>query len=140
METNVVSVFDGMACGMLAMMEAGVKVGRYVAFEIDKYAVATSSHNFPQIEHRGDVFKADFTEFEGFDWLVGGSLCVHHKVPRRHAARHPGKAQAHNGGRAGKYDCGRQGSMPAGHLLQGRHPEHGGERYRQEDLRGREDS
>ena len=76
-ESNVVSVFDGMACGMLAMMEAGVKVGRYVAFEIEKYAIKSSSHNFPEIEHRGDVFQADFTEFEGFDWLVGGSPCTY---------------------------------------------------------------
>lgn len=70
---KVLSLFDGMACGMLAMQGAGIKVDRYVAFEIDKYAVKTSSHNFPMIEHRGDVFQADFTEFSGFDFLVGGS-------------------------------------------------------------------
>ena len=81
--SNVVSVFDGMACGMLAMMEAGVKVGRYVAYEIDKYAVQTSSHNFPQIEHRGDVFQADFREFEGFDWLVGGSPCTYWSIAQK---------------------------------------------------------
>ena len=69
---KVLSLFDGMACGMLAMIGAGVPVDRYVAYEIDKYAVQTSSHNFPMIEHRGDVFAADFTEFQGFDWLVGG--------------------------------------------------------------------
>ena len=69
---KVLSLFDGMACGMLAMLGAEVEVDRYVAFEIDKYAVQTSSHNFPMIEHRGDVFAADFTEFQGFDWLVGG--------------------------------------------------------------------
>lgn len=81
--SNVVSVFDGMACGMLAMMEAGVKVGWYVAYEIDKYAVQTSSHNFPQIEHRGDVFQADFREFEGFDWLVGGSPCTYWSIAQK---------------------------------------------------------
>lgn len=81
-ESNVVSVFDGMACGMLAMMEAGVKVG-YVAFEIEKYAIKTSSHNFPEIEHRGDVFQADFTEFEGFDWLVGGSPCTYWSIAQK---------------------------------------------------------
>lgn len=82
-EVKIVSVFDGMACGMLAMLEAGVKVGRYVAFEIEKYAVQTSSHNFPEIEHRGDVFKADFTEFEGFDWLVGGSPCTYWSIAQK---------------------------------------------------------
>lgn len=80
---KIVSVFDGMACGRLAMMEAGVKVGRYVAHEIDKYAVKTSSHNFPEIEHRGDVFQADFTEFEGFDWLVGGSPCTYWSIAQK---------------------------------------------------------
>lgn len=73
---KVLSLFDGMACGMLAMQGAGVGVERYVAYEIDKYAVQTSTHNFPMIEHRGDVFPADFTEFRGFDAVVGGSPCT----------------------------------------------------------------
>lgn len=73
---KVLSLFDGMACGMLAMQKCGIAVDRYVAYEIDKYAVQTSSHNFPNIEHRGDVFKADFTEFVGFDAVVGGSPCT----------------------------------------------------------------
>ena len=80
---NILSLFDGMSCGMLAMMEAGVKVDRYVAYEIDKYAVQTSQHNFPIIEHRGDVFEADFTEFEGFDWLVGGSPCTYWSIAQK---------------------------------------------------------
>jgi DNA (cytosine-5)-methyltransferase 3A len=80
---RVLSLFDGMSCGMLAMLEAGVKVDRYVAYEIDKYAVQTSSHNFPTIEQRGDVFHADFTEFEGFDWLVGGSPCTYWSIAQK---------------------------------------------------------
>ena len=80
---KVLSLFDGMACGMLAMQSAGVKVDRYVAFEIDKYAVQTSSHNFPMIEHRGDVFQADFTEFSGFDFLVGGSPCTYWSIAQK---------------------------------------------------------
>jgi DNA (cytosine-5)-methyltransferase 3A len=80
---NVLSVFDGMACGMLAMQRAGIEVKRYVAYEIDKYAVQTSTHNFPMIEHRGDVFKADFTEFEGFDFLVGGSPCTYWSIAQK---------------------------------------------------------
>lgn len=80
---KVLSLFDGMACGMLAMQSAGIKVDRYVAFEIEKYAVQTSSHNFPMIEHRGDVFKADFTEFRGFDFLVGGSPCTYWSIAQK---------------------------------------------------------
>lgn len=77
---KVLSLFDGMSCGMLAMIESGIEVERYVAFEIDKYAIQTSTHNFPWIEQRGDVFKADFTEFRGFDWLVGGSPCTYWSI------------------------------------------------------------
>lgn len=80
---QVLSLFDGMACGMLAMRSAGISVDRYVAFEIDKYAVQTSSHNFPMIEHRGDVFQADFTEFRGFDFLVGGSPCTYWSIAQK---------------------------------------------------------
>ena len=80
---RILSLFDGMACGMLAMQSAGVSVDRYVAFEIDKYAVQTSSHNFPMIEHRGDVFHADFTEFSGFDFLVGGSPCTYWSIAQK---------------------------------------------------------
>lgn len=80
---RILSLFDGMACGMLAMQRAGITVDRYVAFEIDKYAVQTSSHNFPMIEHRGDVFQADFTEFRGFDFLVGGSPCTYWSIAQK---------------------------------------------------------
>jgi DNA (cytosine-5)-methyltransferase 3A len=80
---KILSLFDGMACGMLAMQSAGVRVDRYVAFEIDKYAVQTSTHNFPMIEHRGDVFQADFTEFSGFDFLVGGSPCTYWSIAQK---------------------------------------------------------
>ena len=77
---RILSLFDGMACGMIAMQAAGIEVDRYVAYEIDKYAVQTSSHNFPMIEHRGDVFGADFSEFVGFDWLIGGSPCTYWSI------------------------------------------------------------
>ena len=80
---KVLSLFDGMACGALAMMRAEIPVDRYVAFEIDKYAIDTSSHNFHTIEHRGDVFGADFTEFEGFDYLIGGSPCTYWSIAQK---------------------------------------------------------
>jgi DNA (cytosine-5)-methyltransferase 3A len=72
-----------MACGMLAMQKAGIEVDRYVAYEIDKYAVQTSTHNFPMIEHGGDVFLADFTQFIGFDFLIGGSPCTYWSIAQK---------------------------------------------------------
>lgn len=74
---KVLSLFDGMSCGMLAMIAARVGVERYDAYEIDKYAVETSKHNFPQIEQHGDVFEADFTAYRGYDFLIGGSPCTY---------------------------------------------------------------
>lgn len=46
---RILSLFDGMACGMIALKSAAVDVDEYHAYEIDKYAIKTSSHNFPMI-------------------------------------------------------------------------------------------
>lgn len=72
---KVLSLFDGISCGMVALERAGVPVERYVAYEIDKYAIQISKKNYPQIEHCGDVTTADFTQYKGFDLLIGGSPC-----------------------------------------------------------------
>ena len=72
---NVVSMFDGISCGMVALERAGLKVDRYVAFEIEKNAIKISKKNYPQIEHCGDVTKADFTQYKDFELLIGGSPC-----------------------------------------------------------------
>ena len=77
---NVLSLFDGMACGMIAMQLAGVDVESYDAYEIDKYAIKTAQHNFPMIKEHGDVFEADFTQYEGVDFLIGGSPCTYWSI------------------------------------------------------------
>lgn len=68
---------------MLALIDAGIEVERYVAYEIDKYAIQTSTHNFQFIEHRGDVFCADFTQYVDFDFLIGGSPCTHWSLTKK---------------------------------------------------------
>lgn len=80
---KVLSLFDGMSCGMLAMNAAGIEVERYDAYEIDKYAVTASKHNFPLIEQHGDVFAADFTAYRGYDFLIGGSPCTYWSIAQR---------------------------------------------------------
>ena len=77
---RVLSLFDGMGCAHLAMQVAGLPVGRYVSFEVDRFCNEAVAHNFPDAERRGDVFDADFTEFEGFDLLMGGSPCTYWSV------------------------------------------------------------
>lgn len=77
---KVLSLFDGMACGYIAMKAANVRVCVYDAYEIDKYAIQTATHNFPFIKEHGDVFQADFTQYEGYDYLIGGSPCTHWSI------------------------------------------------------------
>ena len=77
---KVLSLFDGMACGMIAMQLVGVDVESYDAYEIDKYAIKTAQHNFPMIKEHGDVFDADFTQYEGIDFLIGGSPCTYWSI------------------------------------------------------------
>lgn len=72
---KVLSLFDGISCGMVALERAGIPVERYVAYEIEKSAINISKKNYPQIEHLGDVKKADFKEYKGFDLVMGGFPC-----------------------------------------------------------------
>ena len=94
---KVLSVFDGISCGMMAFRKAGIPVDEYHAFEIDKYAVECSQHNYPEIIRHGDgdVFKADFTQFEGVDFLVGGSPCTYWSVAQKKDIR---ETEAHGMG------------------------------------------
>lgn len=54
---EVLSMYDGMSCGQIALTELGCKIDRYVSYEIDKYAIQTTQANFPQTEQRGDAFQ-----------------------------------------------------------------------------------
>lgn len=76
----MLSLFDGMSCGMVAMINANVDVDNYYAYEIDKYAIRTSQHNFPQIKQCGDVFDDDYSKYKGIDYLIGGSPCTYWSI------------------------------------------------------------
>ena len=80
---KVLSLFDGISCGRLALERAGLSVEKYDAFEIDKYAVSVSKNNFPDIIQHGDVFNGDFTQFKGYDLLFGGSPCTYWSVAKK---------------------------------------------------------
>lgn len=69
-----------MSCGMIALLNAGLKVKSYDAYEIDKYAIKTSQHNFPDIKQCGDVFDADFSQYQDVDFLIGGSPCTYWSI------------------------------------------------------------
>ena len=54
---KVLSLFDGISCGHIALDRAGIKVERYVAYEIEKSAITVAKNNFPDIIECGDAFK-----------------------------------------------------------------------------------
>lgn len=80
---KVLSLFDGISCGMLALQRADIPVESYEAFEIDKYAVTVSKKNYPKINHHGNVFNGDFTQFKGYDLLLGGSPCTYWSIAKK---------------------------------------------------------
>ena len=75
-QIKVVSLFDGVSCGHVALDRAGIAVSLYEAFETDKYAKAISRCNYPDIRQHGDVLTADFSRFAGYDLVMGGSPCT----------------------------------------------------------------
>ena len=62
---NVLSLFDGISCGRLALERAKIPIERYVAYEIEPNAIKISKKNYPEIEHCGDVTIANFTQYKG---------------------------------------------------------------------------
>lgn len=72
---KVLSLFDGISCGYIALERAGIKVENYAAFEIDNDAIKVSKKNYPNIERYGNVIGADYKQFNGYDLIIGGSPC-----------------------------------------------------------------
>ncbi len=86
-----------MSCGMITFTELGLadQIERYVAYEYDEKSIGkkgagefgfpalVASHNFPNIEQRGDIFKADFTEFIGFDYVLAGFPCTKFSIAQK---------------------------------------------------------
>lgn len=72
---NVLSLFDGMSCGQLALQKAGIKVNQYYAAEIDKYAMQVTQKNFPNTIQLGDVTKVKGADLPKIDLIIGGSPC-----------------------------------------------------------------
>src|SRR6056300_630592 len=72
---NVLSLFDGMSCGRIALERLGIKVDNYYASEIDKYAMKVSEANYPDIIQVGDVTELDTSTLPNIDLVMGGSPC-----------------------------------------------------------------
>ena len=74
-EIKVISLFDGMSCGALALDEARVPVAAYASAEIDKWAMKVSRHTYAHINQVGNVCDLDPKDFRDYDLLIGGSPC-----------------------------------------------------------------
>ena len=72
---NVLSLFDGMSCGHLALDKVGIKVDNYYACEIDKPAITVTKTNYPDTHHLGSVTELNTSTLPKIDLLIGGSPC-----------------------------------------------------------------
>lgn len=66
---EVLSMYDGMSCGHIALDKLGAEITVYYATEIDKYAIQTTQHNYPDTVQLGDAFQV-----RDDDWRLGEEL------------------------------------------------------------------
>lgn len=93
---RVLSLFDGISCGQVALERAGIPVEVYYASEIDKYAIQITQKNYPDTIQLGDINNIDFTQFKGkIDLIMGGSPCQDLSIA--------GKRKGLNGERSGLF-------------------------------------
>ena len=72
---NVLSLFDGLSCGQIALNHAEIKYDKYFASEIDEYAIKVTQHNYPETIQIGDVTQVKGSDLPKIDLLIGGSPC-----------------------------------------------------------------
>ena len=72
---NVLSLFDGLSCGQIALNRVGIKYDKYFASEVDKHAIKVTQHNYPNTIQLGDVTKVKGSDLPKIDLLFGGSPC-----------------------------------------------------------------
>lgn len=72
---RVLSLFDGIACGRLALERASIKVDEYFASEVCNYSIKIATKNFPDIIEVGDIRDINGNDFKNIDLLIGGSPC-----------------------------------------------------------------
>ena len=72
---KVLSLFDGMSCGQIALDQIGIPVETYYASEIDKYAIQVTQANYPNTIQVGNVCNLNSKDFADVDLIMGGSPC-----------------------------------------------------------------
>jgi len=82
---NILSLFDGISCGRLALEKLKIPISKYYASEIDKYAIKITQKNFPDTIQLGDITKINFKNFK-IDLLMGGSPCTYWSIANKNRA------------------------------------------------------
>lgn len=72
---NILSLFDGMSCGQIALNRLGIKYDNYYASEIDKHAIKITQHNYPGTIQLGDVTQVHAKDLPKIDLILAGSPC-----------------------------------------------------------------
>lgn len=80
---KVLSLFDGISCGRVALDRVGIEVNEYHAYEIDERAKEVSKFNYPNSTYFSDVRGCNGKEYKDFDLLIGGSPCQDLSVAMR---------------------------------------------------------
>ena len=94
---NVLSLFDGISCGQIALHRAGIEVNNYYAYEIEQHAIDITRYNYPNTIECGDVTIADFTQYKGIDLLIGGSPCTNFSQAKNHTAKNKKETDINQG-------------------------------------------
>lgn len=74
-EINVLSLFDGMSCGQIALNQAGIPYTNYFASEIKKHAIEVTQYNYPNTIQLGDIHNIKSSQLPKIDLLIAGSPC-----------------------------------------------------------------
>lgn len=74
---NVLSLFDGISCGQIALERVGIKIDKYYASEIEQFAIDITQKNYPETIQIGDAFNIDYSKIDKIDLLIGGSPCTY---------------------------------------------------------------
>jgi DNA (cytosine-5)-methyltransferase 3A len=72
---NVLSLFDGISCGQIALNRAGIEYNKYFASEIDKHAITVTQHHYPNTIQLGSIVGLDTKTLPKIDLVIGGSPC-----------------------------------------------------------------
>jgi DNA (cytosine-5)-methyltransferase 3A len=72
---NVLSLFDGISCGQIALNRAGISYDNYYASEVDKHVIKATQHNYPNTIQLGSITEVSGSDLPKIDLLIGGSSC-----------------------------------------------------------------